>query len=340
VERFHRPALSNSAAWSVTAACDTLPERRAWAAGAFPEAAVFETAQQLLANGGLDAALIASPVSAQAELAIVCLRHGLHVLVEKPAGLNLEQARRMQRAAQEADRLLWVGYNRKSKPAVHALRTALGGDQIQSIHSWLAYSLNSWDPVAGLDPASLGEALVLYDVAVHQLDLIPWLTGRAIQSVKVGLITGGAGAGSAQFTLLLDGGLQAVCLARHSDNPQDTVAIDAGTGRWLAHASGLLRSRRLSQGTLRRAAAAQHWVHRKLIRLGLKADQLATSYRRQLEAFAEEIRGQAEQPGWVSLAGPVPVHAALQALMLGTRSPGVWIEVIPDSEGLGRRADG
>ena len=327
MERFHVPALRRATAWSVYAACDPHPERRAWAQTALPGATVYRTAEDLLSDERLDAALIAAPAPTQAALTIACLQRGLHVLVEKPGGLGLDQASSMQHAAEQADRLLWVGYNRKFKPAYQALRVALREDEIRSIRSRLAYSLRAWDPISGLDPAHLGDGLVLYDVAVHQLDLIPWLTGRPIQAVRGGSSTAEAGGRLAEFTLQMDGGVTAHCQAAHSEVHQETLEIESGRGSWTAHPSGLVRGRRLGRAWMRTIAASQHWGHRKLMRLGLMADPLATSYLRQLEGFAEGIRDprprSADDLGW----GPVPVHAALEALSLAMRSPEEWIPV-------------
>lgn len=327
VERFHVPALRRATAWSVYAACDPNAKRRAWAQTALPGAAVYQTAEQLLSDERLDAALIASPAPTQAALTIACLQRGLHVLVEKPGGLSPDQASSMQRAAEQGNRLLWVGYNRKFKPAYQALRVALREDEIRSIRSRLAYSLRAWDPISGLDPAHLGDGLVLYDVAVHQLDLIPWLTGRPIQAVRGESTTAEAGGRLAEFTLMLDGGAQARCLAAHSEVHQETLEIESGRGSWTAHPSGLLRGRRLGRAWMRTIAASQHWGHRKLMRLGLMADPLASSYLRQLEGFAERIRDPRPRSADDLRWGPVPVHAALEALNRGMRSPEEWIPV-------------
>lgn len=327
LERCHLPALRRSTTWAVTAACDPQSERRAWAKAALPGAVLFQSAPELLRNTDLDAALIVSPASVQAELTIACLRLGLHVLVEKPGGSSLEEALSMQRAAREADRLLRIGFNRRFKPAYQVLRKALHGEQIESIRSHFAFSLRAWDPIDGLDPARLNEALVLYDVAVHQLDLIPWLAGKAIQTLRVESIEGTAGAGSAQFSLLLEGQLLARCQAAHAEIYREDLEVDAPKGRWIAHPSGLLRSNRLGLRTLRRVAAAQYWVQRKLMRLGLMADPLAASYGLQLESFARQIRGSESGSDMAYSEAPVPVYAALQALIQGARSPGEWIAV-------------
>jgi predicted dehydrogenase len=327
VERFHLPALRGLPAWTVAGLCDPLPERRDWAEQATPGAPVYESAEALLAGDDLHAVLIAAPAGAHAALAVACLERGLHVLVEKPGGLNPYEARRMQRAAHLAERLLWVGYNRRYRPAYQALRNALAGTngpQVRFIRSRLSFSLKGWDPVSGLDPASLSAELVLYDVAVHQLDLIAWITGRAVQSVKVEAMQGEAGTAECSFAQRLSGGLEAHCQAAHSPAHQETLEVHCQGVKWLAHPSGLLRSGWLGHRSMGMLGAVQHWTNRKLMRLGLKADSLAASYRLQLSAFARAIRSGINQDGGVQ---PLPVHAALAALVQASRAPGSWIHV-------------
>lgn len=54
---------------------------------------VYRTFDEMLRHAGLEALLIASTTVVHKEQVIAGMRHGLHVLVEKPLAMNLEQSR-------------------------------------------------------------------------------------------------------------------------------------------------------------------------------------------------------------------------------------------------------
>jgi predicted dehydrogenase len=64
----------------------------------------------------LDAAIVATPDFWHAAHAVACLKAGLHVYCEKEMATNLEDARRIVRAARESSKLLQVGHQRRSNP--------------------------------------------------------------------------------------------------------------------------------------------------------------------------------------------------------------------------------
>ena len=85
----------------LTAAADRRASRRAWVKEHIPGAAVFTEGEELIASGQCDAVLIAVPHYQHPGLAISAFRHGLHAMVEKPAGVYTLQVREM---IAEADR--------------------------------------------------------------------------------------------------------------------------------------------------------------------------------------------------------------------------------------------
>lgn len=87
--------------------------------------------RDMLDRVDLDAVIVATPHHAHAKPTLEALKRGLHVLVEKPMALASEDAWAMVEAAERADRVLMVGYNRRCigrwRAAARALRDgALG----------------------------------------------------------------------------------------------------------------------------------------------------------------------------------------------------------------------
>jgi predicted dehydrogenase len=98
---------------TVTAFYDIVEENARRASEAVPGARPFTDWEAFLGSG-IDAAVIASPVNCHAEQAVGCLERGIHVLSEVTAASNLEDARRLVRAAR-------AGARRQAGAAVYML---------------------------------------------------------------------------------------------------------------------------------------------------------------------------------------------------------------------------
>jgi virulence factor len=74
-----------------------------------------------LLDAGLDAAFVHAPTEAHADLVGALLAAGVHVLVYKPLAPSLGVARRLVELAEQQDRSLMVGFNRRYAPSYAAL---------------------------------------------------------------------------------------------------------------------------------------------------------------------------------------------------------------------------
>lgn len=77
------------------AVCDIAPERRAWAAEHLPGVPVYDTFDGLLAAGQADAVVLATPHYYHPPMAVAAFARGLHVLTEKPAGVQISAVQQM-----------------------------------------------------------------------------------------------------------------------------------------------------------------------------------------------------------------------------------------------------
>jgi predicted dehydrogenase len=140
----------------------------------------FAAWQDVLAADGVDIVVVATPNGFLAEIAIAALNAGKHVLLEKPMGRNLAEARAIAGAAQRSGRLVKVGFNHRYHPGLaraHALYS--NGDIGEAINLRARYGHGGrpgyekeWRGNAEL--AGGGE---LTDQGVHVCDLINWFLG-------------------------------------------------------------------------------------------------------------------------------------------------------------------
>ncbi|MFM8893859.1 MAG: Gfo/Idh/MocA family protein [Actinomycetales bacterium] len=74
---------------------------------------------------GTDAVVIAAPDPAHRDLALQALQARLHVFIEKPLALTVDQGLQMLAAAEQSDRVCQVGYMKRFDPATSALLSDL-----------------------------------------------------------------------------------------------------------------------------------------------------------------------------------------------------------------------
>jgi predicted dehydrogenase len=129
---------------------------------------------EALIESGVDAITIAAPTHLHQDLALTCVRHGVHILVEKPIASSVEEGRAIIAAAQRAGVTLMVGHVERFNPAVEAIRTAIRDEDILSI------AITRVGPF----PPRMSNVGVVIDLAVHDIDLIRWFTDSDIVEVQ------------------------------------------------------------------------------------------------------------------------------------------------------------
>jgi len=84
----------------------------------------------LLADGDIDAVVLATPHSQHVEQAVAAAAAGKHVFVEKPLALSASEARQAVSACEATGRVLAVGQNRRFLPAFQRLSEIVGGGEL------------------------------------------------------------------------------------------------------------------------------------------------------------------------------------------------------------------
>jgi predicted dehydrogenase len=122
--------------------CDDRPEVRERFAAQYTGARVTGDLDDLLADAGLDAVVLATPVPTHAALAIRVLEAGKHCFVEKPLALTVAGAERVVEAARAADRVLMVGHLLQYHPGVNKLKEIAASGELGDIHYIYGNRLN------------------------------------------------------------------------------------------------------------------------------------------------------------------------------------------------------
>jgi predicted dehydrogenase len=127
-----------------------------------------------LLEAGVQAVTIAVPTDLHAEVALQCIAAGCAVLIEKPITGDVSEAKAIIAAARAAGTVLMVGHVERFNPAAAALKDALSSERLISVHITRV----------GPFPPRMSKIGVVIDLAVHDIDLIRWLTGEDITELR------------------------------------------------------------------------------------------------------------------------------------------------------------
>ncbi len=161
-------------------------EPRAAALGAPHDARVDPNLETLIERGGVDAVILCTPHPLHAAQAVAAARAGLHVVVEKPMALHPADAERMLAAATGAGIVLsiisqrrWYEASVRVKDAIDSGRIGAPALATVEVLGWRGPDYFAMDAWRGTVTGEGGGVLV--NQAIHQLDLVTWLLGAAVE---------------------------------------------------------------------------------------------------------------------------------------------------------------
>ena len=247
--------------------------------------------RQLL--GKVDAVSLAVPTALHYEIAREFLKHGVHVLVEKPITTTVEQGAELIDLAQRAGVTLLVGHVERFKPSVHALTDLVTEPLFVQVRR-----VRPWDPTRATDVG------VVLDLMIHDLDIILTLMHSPVERVSaIGAAVHGEDEDLAVAHLALSNGCLASFVASRV-SPVKAAEMEITLPDGLIHLNYLRQ-----QITVRRHGT----VHRTIV----KGEE---PLRAELTHFVDCVRGVAKPlvPGEHGLRALEAAHAILEKMSVIT----------------------
>jgi predicted dehydrogenase len=241
----------------------------------------FETRDALLE--AVDAAVVAVPTTAHAEVALAALDAGVHLLIEKPIAASVEEADAIVERAAANGLTVATGHVERFNGALRACEQYLEDPRFAESHR-----------LASFGPRGTDVAVVL-DLMIHDIDLLLGLVRRPVETVDavgVGVLTGNVDIANAR--LVFEGGAVAnitasrVSLERmrkirfFQRSGYLSLDLAAGTGEFLR----LKKGATLPDGDLSLLSLMS-----VVERIELKGDG-AEPLRAELEAWIAAVRGE------------------------------------------------
>ena len=174
----------------LAAIADINPDRLNWAKeqNYAENIAYFNTGEEMLDSGIIDACIIAVPHYFHTVYAIECMKRGIHVMVEKPAGVYTKQVREMNAEAEKHPEVVFgMMFNQRTNCVYRKLRELVQSGNYGEIRrtNWIIsdwyrpqcyYDSGDWRATWSGEGGG-----VLLNQCPHQLDLWQWICGMPVK---------------------------------------------------------------------------------------------------------------------------------------------------------------
>jgi myo-inositol 2-dehydrogenase/D-chiro-inositol 1-dehydrogenase len=256
---------------------------------------------------GVDGVVIAAATDAHPGLILAAARAGVPVFCEKPVARTMKEGVDVLNAVRDSGVEIQIGYNRRFDAGFAAARAAVTGGELGLLHTVRSTTLDPTPPPPAYIAASGG---IFRDCAVHDFDIIRWVTGREVTEVYATGANRGApyiaAAGDADTTAAIltldDGALVLVSNSRHNARGYDVrMELHGFKDSIAVGLDDKLPLRSVEPGVTFPAGAPHDFF----------MDRFTDAYRAELTAFTDVVTGRRPSPctvadaleaGWIAEA--------------------------------------
>lgn len=169
----------------VAAICDDDPVKKELIHEKYPNIPYYDDYISMLESGDVDAIVTCVPHYLHPEMGIEALKHNIHVICEKPAGVYTKQVRELNEYAKTKPELTFaIMFNQRNNPLYRKVKEIVDSGALGNLRrtNWIITTW--WRPQAYYDQSAWratwgGEGGgVLVNQAPHQLDLFQWICGK------------------------------------------------------------------------------------------------------------------------------------------------------------------
>ena len=135
-------------------------------------ATCYSNLEDMLKSEKIDAISIASPTSTHAEIALMAIENGKHVLIEKPMTSTVEEAERIVDAEKKSNVFVSVGFIERFNPIVSRSKLLIENEELGELVLISARRLGPYWP------DRLKDVDVIRDVSIHDIDVFRHLIAK------------------------------------------------------------------------------------------------------------------------------------------------------------------
>jgi predicted dehydrogenase len=151
------------------------------------QVAVYTDYKEMIEKEEIDVVTIATESGYHAEIAIYCMKKGIHAIVEKPIALSIQDAKEMVKVAKEYKVKLCVSHQNRFNKSIQMLRNSIEENRFGRLINATArilwnrnegyYTQAPWRGTWALDGGTL------MNQCIHNIDLLQWTLGGEIDTV-------------------------------------------------------------------------------------------------------------------------------------------------------------
>lgn len=145
------------------------------------------TVEELLSSG-VDGVVVAAATPAHAELTLAAVARGIPTFCEKPIASTAAESARVAEVIGRSGVPVQVGYQRRFDTAFAAAKRAAADGSLGKLHTVRSTTMDPAPPPMDYIKGSGG---IFRDCAVHDFDVLNWITGqRAVEVYATGTVQG------------------------------------------------------------------------------------------------------------------------------------------------------
>lgn len=166
------------------AICDILPAKEKEFKELYPDTPFYTDWKEMILSGNIDAVITTVPHYLHTEIAIFAMDNKIHVLGEKPAGIDAKSVRLMNECSdRNPDVTFGVMFNQRTNKLYQRVKEIVESGELGEFRrmNWISnrwwrpdtyYKSSDWRATWGAEGGG-----ILVNQAPHQLDMWQWITG-------------------------------------------------------------------------------------------------------------------------------------------------------------------
>ena len=169
--------------------CDNNSVKLENAKNKFTDIQYYADYKQMLDSGVCEAVLVETPHYQHPEIVMECLKRGIHVICDKPAGVYTKQVREMNEFATKSGAKFAMMFNQRTNCVYRKMREIIANGELGELQrmTWIItdwYRTQAYYDGGSWRATWAGEGGgVLINQCPHQIDLVQWVLGQMPKKV-------------------------------------------------------------------------------------------------------------------------------------------------------------
>lgn len=160
-------AISKIEGVNLTVICDQDRAKLDTVHSIYPNTTLSQNIDSVINNPNIDAIIIATPANTHFEIASKALKHGKHILVEKPLTISVSEAKKLESLNKTTQKIIMVGHTFEYNPAILRLKKIINDKSFGNV--FYAYSTR-----VNLGQIR-GDVNALWNLAPHDISILNYL---------------------------------------------------------------------------------------------------------------------------------------------------------------------